>query len=157
MSEIARAKAFQQILKARDMKENPMMSITPIDPTFSQSASFEGFMRAAIKVTHSRNQKWWHDPATGATINRNVGEMLMLVVSEIAEGMEGHRKNLMDDKLPQYSMLTVELADAIIRIFDIAGGLNLDVAAAFRDKMEYNATRLDHTNAARLAPGGKKY
>jgi uncharacterized LabA/DUF88 family protein len=38
-------------------------------------------------------------------------------------------------------MLEVELADALIRILDIAGGLNLDLAGAFFEKMDFNATR----------------
>ena len=49
---------------------------------------------------HQLNQKWWEDINTGLPISRNVGELLMLTVSELAEAMEGHRKGLMDDKLP---------------------------------------------------------
>lgn len=109
------------------------------------------------REVHELNQRWWHDPATGEKLTRNVGEMLMLVVSEIAEAMEGHRKGLMDDKLPHRSMLEVELADAVIRIFDVCGGLGLDLHGAFVEKLEYNRTRKDHTNEARLAEGGKKY
>ena len=109
------------------------------------------------KRVHAANAKWWQDLDTGERLNRNVGEMLMLVVSEIAEAMEGHRKNLKDDKLPNRSMLEVELADAVIRIFDIAEGLGLDLEGAFEEKMAYNATRYDHTIEARKAEGGKKY
>lgn len=116
-----------------------------------------GALGDATRLIHKFNDKWWRDLATGKRIERNVGEMLMLVVSEIAEGMEGHRKSLMDDKLPKYDMLTVELADALIRIFDIAGGLNLPLSDAFRDKVLYNMTRQDHTPEHRRAPGGKKY
>jgi NTP pyrophosphatase (non-canonical NTP hydrolase) len=81
----------------------------------------------------------------------------MLVVSEIAEGMEGHRKGKHDEHLPQFKSLTVELADAMIRIFDLAGALDLNLAEALVEKRRYNATRVDHTHAARLAPGGKTY
>jgi hypothetical protein len=79
---------------------------------------------------HRDNQHWWHDPATGAKLDRNMGEMLMLVVSEIAECMEGERKNLMDDHLPHRRMAEVELADAVIRIADIAGAKSLDIEHA---------------------------
>jgi hypothetical protein len=61
---------------------------------------------------------WHHDIATGAPKKRDMGEMFMLAVSELAEAMEGHRKNLRDDKLPQYPTATVELADFIIRCCD---------------------------------------
>lgn len=106
---------------------------------------------------HSANKTWWRDPGTGKPLFRNVGELLMLTVSELAEAMEGHRKGLQDDKLPHRQMFEVELADALIRIFDLAGGLGLDLGGAFREKMEYNAVRLDHRPEARLKKGGKKY
>ena len=51
----------------------------------------------------SFNAGWWNDLETGEPIvNRPhvVGEKLMSIVSEVSEAMEGHRKNLMDDKLP---------------------------------------------------------
>lgn len=78
-------------------------------------------LNAFAREVHQANQHWWHDPATGEKLNRNMGEMLMLVVSEIAECMEGERKNLMDDHLPHRKMAEVELADAVIRIADIVG------------------------------------
>lgn len=100
---------------------------------------------------------WWNDPATGRRIERNTGEMLMLIVSEIAEGMEGHRKSLKDDKLSERDMLEVELADAVIRIFDLAGSIGYDLGAAISEKLAFNLQRADHKPAARLAVGGKKY
>ncbi len=81
---------------------------------------------------HASNQHWWHDPATGNRLDRNMGEMLMLVVSEIAECMEGERKDLMDDHLPHRKMAEVELADAVIRIADIAGAKGFNLEAEFR-------------------------
>ena len=90
-------------------------------------------------------------------VSRNVGEMLALVHSEISEALEGHRKDLMDDHLPHRKMFEVELADAVIRIFDIAAGLGLDLGGAFEEKMEYNARRRDHQLEARRLAGGKKY
>jgi NTP pyrophosphatase (non-canonical NTP hydrolase) len=72
---------------------------------------------------------------------RNVGEMLMLAVSELSEGMEAWRKDLNDDHLPQYSGLTVEIADCIIRLMDTGRGLGLDIAGALIDKVVYNRTR----------------
>ena len=86
----------------------------------------------------------------------NVGEKLMLIVTEVGEAMEGHRKLLMDDHLPDRTMLEVELADVVIRVFDLAGGIGLDIAGAIAAKLQYNATRIDHTLESRRAIGGKK-
>lgn len=86
-----------------------------------------------------------------------VAQKLCLVHSEISEAMEGHRKGLQDDKLPHRSMLEVELADAVIRICDLAGALRLDLGGAIAEKMAFNAQRPDHKAEARAAAGGKAY
>jgi len=111
------------------------------------------------KEIHVENVEagWWHNIETGERLNRNMGELLCLVHSEISEAMEGHRKNLMDDKLPFRKMFEVELADAFIRLLDIAGANNLDLDGAIREKREYNLTRKDHKKEHRLQDGGKKY
>lgn len=104
----------------------------------------------------SKAAGWWTDLATGEPKQRNKGEMLMLIVTEIAEAMEGVRKGCMDDKLPYRRMEEVELADAVIRIFDYAGGFGLDLGGAIAEKMEYNRNRADHKIENRMKDGGKK-
>lgn len=106
---------------------------------------------------HKANKLWWTDLETGKRLQPNVGEKLMLVVTELSEALEGHRKALMDDKLTHRSMLEVELADAVIRLFDLAAGLGLDLGGAYVEKMNYNAVRADHTREGRLAANGKRY
>lgn len=86
-----------------------------------------------------------------------VAQKLCLSHSELSEAMEGHRKGLMDDKLPHRPMLEVELADAVIRIADLAGALGLDLGGAIAEKMEFNAHRPDHKAENRAAAGGKAY
>lgn len=86
-----------------------------------------------------------------------VAQKLCLIHSEVSEGMEGHRKGLMDDKLPRRTMLEVELADAVIRIADLAGALDLDLGGAIAEKLAYNAQRPDLKPEARAAAGGKTY
>ncbi len=111
-----------------------------------------------VPVCHVRayNAGWYHDPKTLDPIQRNVGELLALVHSEISEALEGHRKNKQDDHLPHRKSIEVELADALVRIFDLAGYLKLDLGGAYREKLLYNETRTDHTLAAR-ADGGKAF
>ena len=100
---------------------------------------------------------WWTDLETGERADRNVGELMCLVHSEISEAMEGHRKDLMDKHLPHRKMVEVELADAIIRILDLAGGLSLDIEGAIYEKMVYNQQREDHKIENRKKEGGKQY
>lgn len=100
---------------------------------------------------------WWHDLKTGEKLQRNKGEMLMLMVSELAEAMEAVRKNLMDDKLPDRPGVEVELADCVIRIADYCGGFDLDLAGAIVEKLDYNKNRADHKIENRAKDGGKSF
>lgn len=109
------------------------------------------------EIVHKANEKWWIDLETGRKKERNTGELLMLIVSEISEAMEGARKDLFDDHLPNRKMEEVEMADALIRIFDYCGAKGLDLDGAFWEKMEYNRRRHDHSIEARKAEGGKKW
>jgi len=113
-------------------------------------------LNSLATLCHQDNIKWWHDPTTGARVG-NKGEKLMLMVSELAEAMEAERRDLMDDKLPHLKGAVVELADALIRLLDYCGAYGYDIGGAFVEKMRYNATRKDHTNAERLGPNGKKF
>lgn len=103
---------------------------------------------------------WWTDLNTGRSITENpltFSNKLMLIVSECAEAMEGDRKGLMDDKLPYRQMREVELADVVIRAFDLAGGYGLDLGGAIAEKLKYNSERLDHKIENRKLGGGKTY
>ena len=111
---------------------------------------------------------WWTDLEAGgdlALLARSgvrfgkalVAEKLCLIHSEVSEAMEGHRKDRMDDKLPHRKMLEVEMADAVIRLADLAGALGLDLGGAIAEKMAYNAVRPDHKIENRMAEGGKAY
>jgi len=66
---------------------------------------------------------------------------LMLIVSEIGEACEALRKHLPSDKIPDFWGVEEELADAIIRIFDIGATRNWKIAQAVVAKMKYNEGR----------------
>ena len=103
---------------------------------------------------------WWVNPKTGVNVKDNpmcFSQKLCLIHSEISEAMEGDRKGLKDDKLPHRDMREVELADAVIRIFDLAGAYGMDLGGAIAEKMQYNASRADHKLENRTKEGGKSY
>ena len=111
---------------------------------------------------------WWTDLTSGTNLveeARNgtrlgkaiVAEKLCLIHSEVSEAMEGARKNLPDDKLPHRPMIEVELADAVIRILDLCGALNLDLKGAITEKLIFNSTRPDHKIENRKKVNGKAY
>lgn len=123
-------------------------------------------------LTHRRNMKTFNEVVEQAHKNSVVGgwwndispddpyifaTKLALIHSEISEALEGGRKNTMDSHLPHRRTDEVELADACIRIFDLAGARKMDLYGAIIEKMEYNSKREDHKMETRMAEGGKKF
>jgi NTP pyrophosphatase (non-canonical NTP hydrolase) len=107
-------------------------------------------------VSHCHNLAyaagWWNNRK-----ERNIAEALCLIHSEISEALEGIRKNKQDEHLSHHQSITVELADAIIRICDLAGGLQLPLGAALAEKLCYNQVRMDHKLTERAKVGGKRF
>lgn len=91
------------------------------------------------------------------SINLIITQKLALIHSEISEALEGLREDLKDDHLPQYHMFVVELADALIRILDLAGAFNIPIGNIMMEKWEYNTKRVDHTREHRSGTNGKKF
>ncbi|MBL4769514.1 MAG: hypothetical protein JKY94_17710 [Rhodobacteraceae bacterium] len=140
--------AFVHIRNLRNALENDMER--------SRAKIAEGINYFVTQAHGAATAAGWWD-------NRNIDDpavvpmTLMLMVSELVEAMEGHRKNLMDDKLTNRKQIEVELGDAMIRIADLAGKLGLDLGGAIAEKMEYNVTRPDHKPENRAGVHGKKY
>lgn len=126
-----------------------------------QEKTAEVGLEMLIGMCHrdSIERGWWSDLKTGEPLPltpERVFSKMMLIVSEVSEAAEGYRKNLADDHLLHRPSVEVELADAVIRICDLAGALHLDLSGAVIEKMRFNRQREDHNIGARLADGGKK-
>jgi NTP pyrophosphatase (non-canonical NTP hydrolase) len=124
-------------------------------------------MEQLIKKAHevAKEKGFWET-------ERNVPEILMLVVSELAEALEALRKDHYADKaavkdlyndieINKYedefnimngpwkagfeanvkSSFEDEIADVAIRLFDLCGGLNIDLQKHIELKMMYNSMR----------------
>ena len=87
-------------------------------------------LNALAKEIHVDNlyAGWW-DPYLPDKKSDRVPTDLMLTVTEFAEACEGDRKSLNDDHLPHYPMMHVEIADAMIRLLDLAGAMGVDLSS----------------------------
>jgi hypothetical protein len=88
---------------------------------------------------HAQNKElgWWDEPRPFSTF-------ICLFHSELSEAVEGDRKGLMDDHLPQYPMFQVELADFVIRCMDYLGfvGNSIGYSKMLTIKSEATETEL---------------
>lgn len=88
-------------------------------------------------------EKGWHE---GEDSKTDFAARLMLIVGELSEALEEYRKNpdihhfyYSENNKPEG--IKFELADAVIRIFDLCGKYNIDIQSAMIEKHEFNKTR----------------
>lgn len=79
---------------------------------------------------------WWTNFETGERLDRNFGEMIALIHSELSECWEEVASEARDHHLHQLLNWQVKVADACIRVYDILGG-------CFHDNLAFTPYPLD--------------
>lgn len=100
-------------------------------------------LRELVDKAHKNSVEkgWWENGST------NIPEKLMMIVSEVSEALEEYREHTEPLNKVRYAEkdkpvgFASELADVVIRCFDLAGYLKIDLEQVVKDKMEYNMTR----------------
>jgi NTP pyrophosphatase (non-canonical NTP hydrolase) len=103
------------------------------------------FNSVAKKVNEIAVSKgWWKG-------DRNEGEIIALMHSELSEGLEALRHgNPPSDHIPEFTGIEEELADVIIRIMDMQIAKGWRISEAITAKINFNETRP-------FKHGGKKF
>lgn len=127
----------------------------------SHSESVTAAVRAATARTLSALQdachgaarsKGWHDGADWSNPQRQLAA-LMLITTEIAEAAECVRVGQIQPMRGPGGKpegLPSELADAVIRVLDMAGAMGINIEAAVAEKVAFNATR-PHRHGGKIA------
>lgn len=116
-------------------------------------------LNISAKTIHENNKEkgFWNK-------EQNVGELLMLVTSELGEALEAHRHGTFADESHYQKELDGnegnpdafqmafalhikdtfedEIADAVIRLLDLSAGLGIDIEWHINQKVRYNKTRV---------------
>jgi NTP pyrophosphatase (non-canonical NTP hydrolase) len=104
------------------------------------------FNRVQKQVAKTNMEKGFREPDLRATTEEQhharIGLKIALITSELSEALEAVRKDTVQDShIPEFHGLEAELADAVIRIMNLADDTGARLAEAIIAKAAYNAGR----------------
>lgn len=122
-----------------------------IEQTDTKSLLCSGLTEVSKKIHEDNRDKGFWDS------DREIGTLLMLVTSELAEALEADRKGNYCGKIKREELdgkdfpawfeknvkdtFEDEMADTVIRILDICGAMDIDLEWHINQKLKYNRTR----------------
>ena len=93
-----------------------------------------------IYLENVEKEFWEHGPSEN--LDFLAATKLALIHAEVSEALEALRKGDEYDKhLPMYPAYSVELADIVIRVFDLAGWEGIPLGEVIQAKLAFNKTR----------------
>lgn len=144
VEDIPRALSLDPVVEEKtetvlEKKKKVLPTLSATDMLLKQLETFNEYTNLSTLATWCHTNactKGWYDNGP-----RNIGEQLMLVVTEIDEAYQGRETNLVE-----------ELADIVIRVLDLAGSLSLDLGS----ETLHTLTPPDSTKGA-YHPGANTY
>lgn len=111
--------------KDTECKSKKCLAIKDLVKEAHGNALKHGFWKDFVKA---------HDENRNADCNAYISQFLMLIASEVSEAEQALRKKDLVN-------FREELADIVIRVFDLSGGLNIDLQSEILKKMQKNKSR----------------
>ena len=103
-----------------------------------ERACFQDSVKIVSTLIHAnaKGHGWWDSG------DRNFGEQIALMHSELSEALEAWRKQIPEsDHVEGMDAVVEELADTVIRIMDTCHKYDYDLGKAIIDKMLFNVSR----------------
>lgn len=125
--------------KKREEQRQRLLEASKADERFRELNRLR--ISCLIEEAHqtARDKGWYESPPT-------FPESIALMHSELSEALEIYRRF---GTAPNRELITEELADTCIRIFDTCGYYGFDLEGAIQAKMAYNKTR-PHKHGGKL-------